>query len=194
MKIGVDIDGVVANFTKKYMEFYKNKINNNIKYEDLTHYNVWKFFDLSEEEYYSMVHTFYESEEFEDMDLIKGVIEAISELSKNNEIIFITSRPEKIRIKTEKFLSKSFKNIDFTVFFAHDWGSKEEYKKSKGDYCVENNIPFFIEDHYDYALECAKKGIKVFLLEQPWNKESEEHENIIKVKDWKEILEKINGY
>ena len=48
-----------------------------------------------------------------------------------------------------------------------------------------------IEDNKDYACACAEKGIKVFLLEKPWNKIYEEHPNIIKINHLKEVLEQI---
>ena len=45
-----------------------------------------------------------------------------------------------------------------------------------------------IEDNADYALDCAKKGIKTFLLDKPWNHDYVKHKNIRKVSDWNELI------
>lgn len=63
--------------------------------------------------------------------------------------------------------------------------------KSKSEICGELGISIFIEDNSSYALDCAKKGIKVLLLDKPWNKNYEKHPNIIKVNSWEEILERL---
>ena len=41
----------------------------------------------------------------------------------------------------------------------------------------------------DYALELAENGIKTYILEKPWNRDrEEEHENLIRIKEWEEFL------
>lgn len=46
-----------------------------------------------------------------------------------------------------------------------------------------------IEDNLEYAMELANAGIKVYLLDRPWNQDYDPqiHKNIIKVKGWKDI-------
>jgi len=51
-----------------------------------------------------------------------------------------------------------------------------------------------IEDNQDYALSVAQKGIKVLLLNQPWNANFEAHENMKKVNNWEEILRFISNF
>ncbi len=53
-------------------------------------------------------------------------------------------------------------------------------------------IKIMIEDNPEYALDCAKNGIKTFLLDKPWNKNYSQHENLIKVKSWEEIVKSLN--
>ncbi len=46
-----------------------------------------------------------------------------------------------------------------------------------------------VEDIFDYALDLASNGIFTYLLEKPWNKHIDiTHENIKKVKSWKDII------
>jgi len=57
--------------------------------------------------------------------------------------------------------------------------------------CKERGIKIMIDDNKLFANELAEKGVKVFLLDKPWNKNYDKHKNIIKVKDWKEVIKKI---
>jgi uncharacterized HAD superfamily protein len=46
-----------------------------------------------------------------------------------------------------------------------------------------------IEDNLEYAIELANNGIKVFLLDKPWNQKynPEIHKSITKIYSWDEI-------
>ena len=52
-------------------------------------------------------------------------------------------------------------------------------------------MDIFIEDEPRYCEDLAATGAKVFLIDHPWNREYTTPENIIRVKDWDEILQKI---
>jgi uncharacterized protein len=123
-----------------------------------------------------------------DLEVIEGSIEGLDLLDKNHELIFITSRHISNKEQTHAFFKKYFPNKEFKIIFSGDaWGNA----KSKAEICVEEGCDLMIEDNHKYALSCAEKGIKSILIEKPWNKEKEDNENIIRVKDWKEILEKV---
>ena len=188
MKIGIDIDDVVAEFIEKYLEFYKKNYGPKIFYKDFVDYRIWKMTNLSKEEAYQSVYNFYNSSLFDEIKLLEGVQDSVKTLSKNHEIIFITSRPNLLRGKTNIFLKNHFPEINFKTLFSGEWSHHNQEAKSKGKICLDNQISFMIEDNHTYAEDCAEKGIKVFLLDKPWNQEVSEHENITRVKDWKEIL------
>ena len=52
-------------------------------------------------------------------------------------------------------------------------------------------ISLFIEDHLDFAYDCASLDIKILLMNMPWNQTKKLPENIIRVYSWKEIVNKI---
>jgi uncharacterized HAD superfamily protein len=53
------------------------------------------------------------------------------------------------------------------------------------------DIKIFIEDSLKNAFEISSHNIPVILLDKPWNQEENLPENIHRVKDWDEILQKI---
>lgn len=190
LKIGIDIDEVIVEFFKEYIPLFNQKFNENISFEDLKSYQLWDISDVSKEDSLNLTKEFQDSEFFENMELVEGAKEAIFNLSNNYNIYFITSRPDNIRDKTTVFLRRLFGNLKFSLHFSGEvWGNLI----SKSQICVKEGINLMVEDNSDYALDCAEKGIKVFLLEKPWNKRYKEHENIIKVKNWEEILEKLES-
>ena len=190
MKIGIDIDEIVVEFFRKYLEFFNRQFQKNLMFEDLVSYNIWDVSNISKEDVLSSVREFYDSIHFDEVALVEGVREALIEISKENDIFFITSRPKIIEDKTHFFLNNLLGEINFKLHFS---GGTWEGSKAKGDLCKEIGIDFFIEDNSNYALGCAENGIQTFLFDKPWNKDCVEHENIVRVKNWKAILEKLGG-
>jgi uncharacterized HAD superfamily protein len=188
-KIGIDIDEVVVNFIKNYLEFHKEKYNLNFPIEKITSYKFWEtgLFE-DRDSAIRMIKLFQESEHFDNLDFIDGFEDAFVFLTNNFDIFFITSRPEYLKDKTNNFFNTSFLNSVFEIIFSGDFFGGG---KTKSEICGELGIKIIIEDNADYALDCAENGIKVFLLDKPWNKNYEKHENIIKVDNWEEILEKL---
>jgi uncharacterized protein len=191
MKIGIDIDEVVVEFNKGFLEFYNKKSDKNFQFEEIIDFGFNKALDLDGNIIRELVKEFNSSEDLDRLELVDGSKEILFLLSKKHDIIFITSRHPSIKERTIHFLNNHFSNFNFNVVFSNGlW--KETNSLSKADFCLKDEVFLIIEDNPDFALDCANKGVKVLLLEKPWNKEYEEHQNIIKVKDWNEILENIN--
>jgi len=188
MKIGIDIDEVLAEFVRGYLEKYKEKYGKEINFEDIFSYNLWEPLGISKQESIELADSYYDSPEFNNIDLVEGAFEIIKKLNKEHKLFFITSRPLKIKDKTNLFLNKYFSDINFELVFSNDFFGSQ--RKSKSEICRELGIGLLIEDNKSYSLDCAKKGIKVFLFDKPWNKNFE-HENVERVYSWNEILERL---
>lgn len=48
---------------------------------------------------------------------------------------------------------------------------------TKEEICLEKGIKLFVEDNPNYAIDLEKLGVKVFLLEKPWNASFKEDEH-----------------
>jgi len=197
MKIGIDIDDVVVEFVRGFCEFLSNIENNSFKiektafvFENAYTYDLGKLMGISKEEENKLINDFNKSENFSNLDFLPGAKENISSLENgDNKIFFITSRPLSVEKQTRDFFKKNFPKNNFELYFSGEkWGKL----KSKGEICSELGVEVMIEDNAYFALDCAKKGIKTFLLDKPWNQDYEKHENIIRVKDWEEIMNHLN--
>ena len=187
MKIGVDIDEIVTEFVRGYLELYNHKYNKNLKFEELFSYNLWEPLELDKQESIDLANEYYNTKNFENVSLVEGAEQGIKSLNSDHELIFITARPEHIQEKTKVFFKKIFPDFDFEIIYSKGVSGG---KIPKCDLCEAQNVNIFIEDNKEYALECAEKGIKTILFDKPWNKDVD-HENIIRVFSWEEILNKI---
>jgi uncharacterized HAD superfamily protein len=185
LKIGIDLDDVVFEFVRHVVNKFNEKYKKNISFEDVHTYFFPDVFEIDIHETKMFIKDLITPEFHLSLELCDFAREIILELSKENEIYFITSRV--FQEGTRESLEKHFS--DFKLHFSSNpWVNTQG--DSKSIICKENKIDFMIEDDIKHALDCAGTGISVFLIDKPWN-QNFEHENVVRVKDWKEIRDKI---
>jgi len=189
IKIGIDIDDVLVECAKHFLDIHYDKTGEKISFENLFTYDLWVPLNISKEECHRIFREDFPSYGFLDNPcFIDKSKQSIEMLFKQFKVFFITSRPLHIKGKTHDFLNKTFSNNDFDIHFSGDFYKTQE--KSKAEICNFLGISLIIEDQAPIAVDCAGKGIKVLLMDKPWNKDCE-HENIIRVKNWNEVLQKL---
>lgn len=182
MKIGIDIDGVLTDISRFYLDYgAKFAFENNIKkiakpdgYEieeilDLekgAHIEFWKKYD---EFYTKKIYT----REF--------AAEVIARLKDDNhEIHLITARKPQEEKWTKDWLKEN--NIYY---------DKLEFTDEKVDYCKNNNIDLMIEDNTNNVLAISKL-IPVICLDNRYNQDCE-GDNITRCYSWYDIYSKIKN-
>ena len=181
MRIGIDIDEVVAEWLDKMIELVNKEKNANYKKLDMTTADIGDVMGLTQEDINFFFEKFCTQRLLEDLPPIEGSKDVINRwFDKNHKIFFVTSRKKCYKSAEEQTLNWLKKHgFKFhKIIFNHD----------KHDAAEKLNVNFFIEDDFRYAKHIADKGIKVFLLDKPYNQDAE-HENITRVKNWKEIEE-----
>ena len=188
LRIGIDLDDVVFDFVNFLLLNYEKEFKKKILFEDITSFYFAPIFNFSEEECFAFIKQILSKKNVENLQLLEGAQNSINLLAKVHKIYFVTSRV--FREGTLKSLKKHFVEIDFELVFSSNPYAKTK-GRTKGEICKELGINFMIEDSKEHSEICAEKGIKTFLLNKPWNKECKEHENIIRVNGWNEILERL---
>ncbi|MGD9276157.1 MAG: hypothetical protein PVJ67_03205 [Candidatus Pacearchaeota archaeon] len=187
LKIGIDIDDTVADFINSYLDFYKFRFGKEFNVEDIEDIYLREPFGHTCEDVIEILGEFHKTNYFKKMKLIEGVEEILNKLFFLHKIFFITSRRVSNEEITKEFLKKYFLNKPYEVYFSGDIYSG---RKTKDEICSEIGVDVLIEDNKFFSYNCAEKGIKVFLLDKPWNQNCE-HENITRVKNWNEIIDKL---
>jgi uncharacterized HAD superfamily protein len=188
MRIGIDLDDTVFEFARTLLNEYELAFGKKIEFETVFSYKFWEVFQLTKEEMIDFFQRVVTKSFNENLALCEQSKESIHLLAKNNKLYFITSRIA--REGTIESLRKHFPDIDFEIVFSGN-AHLQTTEKTKADICKELNIDVMIEDDKEYAKECSEKGIKVLLLDKPWNRGCKNNENIIRIKNWGEIVDKL---
>ncbi|MCK5085105.1 hypothetical protein KAK05_00155 [Candidatus Parcubacteria bacterium] len=190
MIIGIDLDEVLADFSKNFIAFYSDTNKTSYKMDEMYSYDLSEVWKETPEKIKRSIYDFYDSQYFENIRPISGSIEGVDILSQKYELQIITSRQNDIKEKTENWIEKYFPNkfsqITLTNHFAINGAST---KKSK--ICLNENIDIMIEDAIKHALDCTSCCIKVLLLDYPWNRSIESSKKITRVRSWNEIVKNI---
>ncbi|NPE27187.1 hypothetical protein HNV12_04265 [Methanococcoides sp. SA1] len=190
IKIAIDIDEVLAEQLESVVEFYKQETGVFIPKEKFSSYNWWETWGISKEEAIGVDGRFKESDMFESLRVVEGSIEAIEKLNKDNSLVVITARPSDFENKTLGWLGENYGDSFDEVLHSSDFHVENGEQKSKVEFCKDLGVDLIIEDNLEYSLKCAEGGIKVLLLDKPWN-QGDLHENIFRCGDWGEILKKV---
>ena len=188
MIIGVDLDSVLADFQKTFLEFVNAHNRTSYKPEDVTVYSYPDVFGVSKESAYQQVLDFYNSPEFETIPPIDGAVEAVDTLTQKNTLYIVTSRPHSTDIKTAKWVKKHFPDKFAQVIYTEQYSLKTGEGLTKATVCKQHSITLFIEDAMVYAEEIARAGIAVLLLDSPWNQQTDLLSGITRVNSWGEIV------
>ena len=185
MLIAIDIDDVLVDFINCLLEYHNKTYNTSLTKEKIHTYRFWEIWGGNREESIKKIRDFKETDIYGNIRPFSKAIESMNLLKENHKLVIVTSRST--IEETKIWINKHFPNIFDNIYFSYNYYTKEG-SKTKSEICKELNVDILIEDSLDYARECSDKGIKVFLFDAPWNQCEELPENIIRVKDWNEIL------
>lgn len=189
IKIGIDIDDTVVDFVGSFLQYHNERFGTNFLFSQITSNNIWDSLKYSFEEFKDILSDYHQTFNYVNMSFYPDFLSAFEELKNKRDLIFVTSRSLKNKEKTKKFFEKNILNFNLPIYHSGEFHGEE--KITKPEICHKLGIGEIIEDNTHYAIDCAENGIKTYLISRLWNREYVEHENLIKVKDWYEILEKI---
>ena len=179
MKIGIDLDSVVADIMTPLIDFHNQKYQTNTKLSDHTTFSIEKIWKCTEAESIDRIHEFYQSSFVNKIKPVPGSLDGIKFLSNTHEI-------------TNRWIDQYFPNIFKTINHTNQSGKIGGKKIKKSEVAEKLKINLFIDDHLDFAYDCASLGIKILLMDMPWNQIKKLPKNIVRVSSWKEIVNNIN--
>lgn len=194
MLIGIDIDEVLSETIDFVLEYHKGEIKGKkIERNQISDYllaNIPGYEFLTVEESAGFFIEALRSERaFASLKPVDWAYKKLKQRKESGHHFYaITARGEPLRESTQQRIDKHFPDIFDKVIFCNHY--RPDFPKyTKEDICVENGIALFVEDNPKYAIDLEKLGIKVFLLDKPWNASfnEQEHPWITKVKSRENI-------
>lgn len=154
MKIGVDIDGVTADFQGGWAKAYEVWYGKQIDPEALKSWDA-----CFDETHFKDEADFWawtdEANIWRNLDPIPGALGAIRELRKDgHDVVFITHRHENARMATQDWIRRHVVPMPELHFTKHKW-------------TVDRQV--YIEDSPKGLLQLVERKPYVIRFQQPWN-------------------------
>jgi len=193
IKIGIDIDEVLADFNSGIIEWHNQKYGTSLIRENFISYFFNQVWGGTIEEAIQKVKDFHDSENFKKLSPVESSIDAISLLSKGNDLFVITSRPYFVQDETERWVNNFFGKKFNGIFYSSNYYSQAKNSgKTKLQICRDLEVSVLIDDSLSYISQCASTEVKGLLFgNYPWNRDGNLPANIFRTNNWKEVLEKL---
>lgn len=190
--IAVDADEILAAFLEHFLIYHNLKYKTSLKKEDVLSFKLEELFNIEEADVLIRMNEYYESGEVLRIGVVEGAAEGVENLlRKGYELQIITARPPFYREATVEWVGKHFPDKFKQIHFAFNPFNKNSEKLTKAEICHQIGAKVLIDDNLINALDCAENGITVYLMDATWNQTEDLPENVIRVKSWKEIVERL---
>lgn len=175
LNLCIDIDGTV---TEPYYWLARANryFGTQVKPEDVIVYDIHKVLGIEEDDY-SEFYELYGKLLHKESEARFGASEILQILHQQHNIHFVTARDERMRETSIDWLQRHKIPMDSIYLL----GSHYKAEKAR-----ELNSDIFIEDSYSNALQLAKAGFDVLLIDCSYNK-GPLPQNVTRVKNWYEI-------
>jgi len=194
MKLGFDIDGIVADMAQAMIDHANEKYNLNHTVEIFHHHNIFKnnYTDddaLNKEIAQVMVDDVIHNEEaILAVKPYEEAIEGLKKLQRYHSLYFITSRARDERAATIQWMRNN--KIPFDVVYCT--GSSPTGGSSKGMLGRSLNLDFYIDDqdkHLEGMLRYKARWRKpMALLTRPWNEWMPLNSSFVRLENWEAII------
>lgn len=179
--IGVDLDDTVVEFVAGFMEYHNRFYGTALARHQFTNWDWHHVLGCTEEEAKRRGIEFYHSAHHLKMNAVPGAQHALRLFQKKYTNIGITAREPirapRMRIVVRRLFGDSFTRIHFL-------GTQ----KPKGDLCARLGVRFMVDDGLHNAQSVGEKGIRVYLMDRPWNQCEALPPNTIRVFHWDDIV------
>jgi uncharacterized HAD superfamily protein/phosphoribosyl-ATP pyrophosphohydrolase len=190
--IGVDIDGVLADYPRSFIEFINKEMKTNYDYKDIKSYDIAESLSLPPEECAKLKNLYRETGQKRFIPVIDGAKQFLEELKYlGYTIVLLTSRPydkyKRMFGDTQYWLVQNKMMYD-AILWDEKKGERliEEFGKDK--------VKLFIDDVASFANNIGKLGMKCILLNKPYNLNISTHENVMRVNSLREALNEISRF
>jgi uncharacterized HAD superfamily protein len=185
LRLGIDLDGVLANFTERFIEITNATYGLNLRTEDQTDWGhtCLGITPAQEEEIWQTIKA--TKNFWETLNVLPGT-ENLNRAAHEHELFFITSRipTAGLDVKTQSafWLDEHFYIPYPSVIVVTDWKDKPAlYDALKLD--------GFIDDKPETVDEMLKRNQRIYIMDQPYNKLVEAP----RVKSVNEFLERVEN-
>lgn len=190
MKIGIDLDDVLADTMPMLVMYHNDIYGTTLTKDDVWSYQFGDVLGISPEEAMKRIYGFERSTRLMDVVPLPGAKRVIDSLRKNHELSIITARDSEFTDITKHWIARYFQDIFSDVHFANHH-SPVAIPRSKGDICQEFGMDMMIDDSFSNVVSCHGVCESTLLFDAPWNVNEKLLDGMQRVSSWDDIVEKI---
>lgn len=186
-KLCIDIDNVIADTDVVVRQVIREYTGNQVRLErdDIIEFDYFRCLDvdghcIDRDDWNAVHHLFAEPRYLMQIQPLPGAIQGLHQLAKCATLHIATSRLPKARKATIEWL-------EHWCVPAHDL----HFVKHKEKHASLGAFLAAVEDHYEQAVEFAKRNTECLLIDHPWNASKEKIEHISWVESWPELTERL---
>ncbi len=185
MKIGIDLDDVLADSLPHYVQALNRRFGLTIDLVEA----AWRIFDRFPQIPRREAHTFFseliEDGFFSSRPLLPGAREAVESLAEEGHRLFIvTGRAARDAATTREWLEQVGLLRHFNAVVHNGMEPVSRYKAGAA---TRLQLDLFIEDELEVATAVAETAIPVLLFDRPWN-QGALPDTMQRVRSWTEVL------
>ena len=181
-ELAFDIDGVIADTFRAFVNTAREKYSIEIEYEAITDYDFRKVIDIDEGTSNEIIEMILEDPVGMGINPITGAVEVLTRLSYFGPIFFVTARSNRDAII--EWVEKTLGLGDGNSIHLEATGTHED----KLPILLKHGIRYFVEDRLETCYLIQGSPVTPIVFEQPWNRK--EHP-FLSVGDWGEIHDMI---
>lgn len=190
MRIGIDIDEVLAEYIPKFIAWFKKIYGISLNLNDFKGYQLRDIINCSEEEESAVLNTFSQ-EEVKYLEPIDGSKEIVSELARNHKLYVVTARKPCDADIAIDWVNRNYPGCFLGINLCRDGDGR---RIPKSVVCNSLGLDILIEDSLSHMQDCCEHGINVLLFgNYPWNQyEGALPERVYRVNNWLEVLKRVD--
>lgn len=180
MRVGLDLDGVIAEFVGPFLRRYNDLFGEARTREDVIRYSFDDAFGTDDGRCGRLIAQLAGDGFYAALDPVPGAVSCVRSIeARCQQVCVVTSRPSRLREETEGWMQRHGLCGLGLHFAAHG------AKAATGPWDV------FVEDSAEEASSLAETCQSVILMDAPWNRWSSLPRNVCRAYGWDEVLEII---
>jgi len=189
--IGVDIDGVLADYPRSFVQFINEELGTYYMLEDVTSYNIYESLGIPLEKGLELKDKYRQTGQKRFIPLCEGAKEFLDWAREQDyAVVLLTARPyqqyKRIFADTMEWLKSNELHYDMVLFSEN----KEETLINQ----FQGQVEFFVEDMPKNANQVARLGVPCYLITRPYNKDSQLNGLVIRTDSLQEVMEHATGH
>lgn len=185
MKIAVDVDGVIFDLVDAFLNIFNHKFHTNYKRNDITQWEFYKDWKVSENQVYEIFYQIYEGKIPAPL-IDKSIPVFLKRINNHHHVDILSARNSNFKSQLKAQLQ------NHNIIMGISYNDIILVNEKPYDLKLKHRYEIYIDDNPNLVDPIKKMETKtLFLYDQPWNKDSICDLNVIRIENWGQIIEEL---